>query len=83
MLFWCARSVLGAPLPMPIANHLLTINGEPPAWDAFSKVNVNKLDPSEYEDEEEIAARKKKEETAQKAKPMSPTAGTLRPDSMS
>ena len=46
--------------------------GEPPAWDAFSKVDVRRMDPSEYEEHEEVEARKKKEETAVvKAKPMS------------
>ena len=43
--------------------------GEPPAWDAFSKVDVRNIDPSEYEDEEELR-RKQAEQTAiVKAKP--------------
>ena len=55
---------------MPGPNRLLTINGEPPAWDAFSKVNVDRIDPSEYEDEAETQARLTKKETAiVKAKP--------------
>ena len=27
--------------------------GEPPAWDAFSKVSLKNIDPSEYEDDDE------------------------------
>lgn len=46
--------------------------GEPPAWDAFSKVDVRKLDPSEWEDDHEAKARAKEKENAiVKAKPMS------------
>jgi FKBP-type peptidyl-prolyl cis-trans isomerase len=57
--------------------------GEPPAWDAFSKVNVKNLDPSEYEDDEDIEARKKKENAIVKAKPTTlsgwdPDTGTQR-----
>jgi hypothetical protein len=37
---------------------------EPPAWDAFSKVNVNKLPREEYEEDEERFAREKAEQTA-------------------
>lgn len=50
----------------------MMVNREPPAWDAFSKVNVKAIDWSEYEEDHERAAREKKKETAVvKAKPTS------------
>ena len=45
---------------------------EPPAWDAFSKVNLKNLDPSEYEDVDESGqtpTQKKKSTAVVKAKP--------------
>ena len=39
---------------------MLTHYGEPPAWDAFSKVNLKNIDPSEYEDPEDEFSRKPK-----------------------
>ena len=46
--------------------------GEPPAWDAFSKVNTKLIKPEDYEDEEVLEAERKAKETALvKAKPMS------------
>jgi GH25 family lysozyme M1 (1,4-beta-N-acetylmuramidase) len=46
---------------------MLTSHGEPPAWDAFSKVNIKNIDPSEYEDDEDLAAKKLAEEKKQNA----------------
>ena len=49
---------------------MLTHYGEPPAWDAFSKVNSSKFALEEYESDDEAEMRKKKEEMALvKAKP--------------
>ena len=51
---------------------MLTTYGEPPAWDAFSKVNSNKLTEEDYLSDDELEAIRQKKETALvKAKPMS------------
>ena len=51
---------------------MLTTYGEPPAWDAFSKVNANKLTEDDYLSDDELEAIRQKKETALvKAKPMS------------
>lgn len=42
---------------------------EPPSWDAFSKVNVRDIDPSEYEDEEDVARKEAESRALVKAKP--------------
>ena len=45
---------------------------KPPSWDAFSRVNTNKLAPEDYEDEDERTARETAEQRALvKAKPTS------------
>ena len=38
--------------------------GEPPAWDAFSKVSLKNIDPSEYEDDDEPVTRAGSSSTA-------------------
>ena len=51
---------------------MLTTYGEPPAWDAFSKVNANNIAEEDYLSDGELEEIRKKKETALvKAKPMS------------
>ena len=46
---------------------------EPPSWDAFSKVNIKNIDPSEYEDENdkppELVGTEEESTALVKAKP--------------